>query len=117
MKTSSSAPKGKEMSEKKGIGAKGGKTKMFGPQDASSAQPSGAASHNGRHSPNNKWGVKAGPSGKMAGPQGAKPASPGGVTVSSSGPQKWGVSGGKGRMFGKQTASQAQSGTSSPKNG
>ena len=119
MKNNHSMPNGKtkEKSEKTGIGAKGGSTKMFGQQGADSAK-SGTSSPNSG-APNNKWGIPTGAGkGHMAKQQGADPAVAGTSSPNSGAPNnKWGVSGGKGKMFGKQTASNQRPGSSSGING
>lgn len=114
-------PMGKEKSDKPGDFAKGGSTKMFGPQDAS-PQPAGVSTPaNGRKSPDNKFSIASmsGKTGVMGKQRNAAPAiagqqSPGGRA---GGDTKFGVSGGSGKMFGQQTASAAQPGTSSARNG
>lgn len=119
MKNDHSKPNGKtkEKSEKSGIGAKGGSTKMFGQQGVAPSKPGQVSTSSG--SPNNKFGVGRGAGkGHMAKEGAADPALPGTSSPNNSKAEnKWGVSGGKSKMFGKQTASQAQAGTSSVHNG
>ena len=60
MKNNHSMPNGKtkEKSEKTGIGAKGGSTKMFGQQGADPAVAGTSSPNSG--APNNKWGIPTG---------------------------------------------------------
>lgn len=116
MKNNHSAPKGKEKSEKKNVGARGGSHSMAPQQGVAPSKPGQVSVSSA--SPNNKWGIGNGAGkGHMAGKGSADPAPAGTSSPSSGNNQKWGVSGGKGKMFGKQTASVAQSGTSSVSNG
>lgn len=97
MKTNSSAPKGKEKSEKTGFGAKGGSNKMFGkmgvqPSQAGVATPTRAPSA-GNNPP------KGGRTGVMGKQHGAAPAVAGKVSSGGSGGDNtFKVSGGKGHM-------------------
>lgn len=108
---------GKEKSEKGNSFAQGGKTKMFGPQSADPALPGTSSVNAG--SANNKFGIAPGTGkGHMAKPQGALPSLVGTSSPNAGSPDnKFGVKGGTTKMFGKQTATVAQPGTSSVRNG
>jgi len=113
VKTNNSVPNGrtKEKAEKTNVGAKGGSTKMFGPQDASPAVAGETAAHNGRKSPNNKWGVpnNVGKTGVMGKQRGAAAAVAGKVSSGGSGgDNSFKVSGGKGHMAGFSPAANAK---------
>lgn len=107
MKTSNSAPKGKEKSEKTGIGAKGGSTKMFGksgaaPREAGVSAPTRSQSFD-------KNALKGGRSGVMGKQRGAAPAEPGKTSSGGrGGDNSFKASGGKGHMAGFSPASNAK---------
>jgi hypothetical protein len=90
---------GKEKSEKMNAFAKGGTTKMFGPQDASTSNAGTSSPNNGRKSANNKHEAVGG-KGKMFGPQAADQQAPGVSGHVAGTSQKWGVKGGTTHMFG-----------------
>ena len=95
--------------------AGGGSGKMFGKMGVKPSSP-GVSVH--PTAPGmDKGPAHGGASG--GGKQGASvPSKSGGVTVGGhSGSNTFGVKGGSGKMFGKQTAARAQSGTSSKSNG
>lgn len=107
MKSNHSAPKGKEKSEKKGIGAKGGGSKMFGKSGAA-PQESGV-SNRSKLAPFSKDAAKGGRTGVMGKQRGAAPVesgkqSPGGR----SGDNSFKVSGGGSKMAGFSPASNAK---------
>lgn len=109
MKTSNSAPKGKEMAEKSGSFAKGGTTKMFGQQGADAAKP-GTSSVNPA-SANNKFGLPSnvGKTGVMGKQGGATPAIAGQSSVGGkAGDNSFKVSGGAGKMFGNTGSTPAK---------
>jgi len=97
MKTTSSAPKGKEKTEKMNVGAKGGSGKMFGkmgvqPAEAGVAAPTRAPSANNA-------APKGGRTGVMGKQGGAAPAVAGQVSSGGrGGDNTFKVSGGKGHM-------------------
>lgn len=107
MKNSHSAPKGKEKSEKMGIGAKGGTTKMFGkmgvqPSESGVAAPTRAPSA-GNNAP------KGGRTGVMGKQRGAAPAVSGQVSSGGrGGDNTFKVSGGNGHMAGFTGAQNAR---------
>lgn len=112
---------GKEKSEKDNLFARGGTTKMFGPQDASLANAGTSSPNNGNVKVNNTWGVGNNVGkGTMFGEQDASPAQPGESSPANgrkAPDNKWGVSGGTTKMFGPQTADTALPGSSAPRNG
>ena len=106
VKTSNSAPKGKEKSEKMGMGAKGGTTKMSGQNYVGPQTPFQSTSGGQKSNPP----VKGGRTGLQGKQRGASPARPG--LASSGGHDKFDntfkVSGGSGRMAGFSPASPAK---------
>lgn len=113
VKTNNSVPNGrtKEKSEKTNIGARGGSTKMFGPQDASPSNSGTSSPANSRIPPDNKFGIKnnAGKTGVMGKQRGAAPAVSGQVSPGGrAGDNSFKVSGGKGHMAGFSPAANAK---------
>lgn len=108
MKSNHSAPKGKEKSEKKGIGAKGGGSRMAGPQGVAPSKPGQVSVSSG--SPNNKFSIgKAGKSGVMGKQRGAAPVESGKVSSGGrGGDNSFKVSGGGSKMAGFSPASNAK---------
>lgn len=99
MKTSSSAPKGKEKTEKSGSFAKGGSNKMFGQMGVQPSQPGVSAPMNAPAATNNP--PKGGRTGVMGKQRGAAPAVAGQVSPGGrGGDNSFKVSGGKGHMAG-----------------
>lgn len=96
MKTTSSAPKGKEKSDKAGAFAKGGSGKMFGKMGVQPSQPGVSAP---MRAPSANNAAPKGGSGHMAKQSGAAPAVAGQVSTGGrSGDNTFKVSGGKGHM-------------------
>ena len=98
MKTSNSAPKGKEKTDKAGSFAKGGSNKMFGkmgvkPSEAGVAAPTRAPGMD-------KAAPKGGRTGVMGKQRNAAPSQPGKVTSggAAGGDNTFKVSGGRGHM-------------------
>lgn len=107
MKTSSSAPKGKEKSEKAGSFAKGGNTKMFGQMGVQPMKPGTAAPTSAPSTGNSP--IRGGKSGVMGKQRGAAPSVPGQVSSGGrGGDNSFKVSGGRGRMAGFSPASPAK---------
>lgn len=99
MKNNHSAPKGKEKSEKMGMGAKGGTTKMFGKSGA--APMEAGVSMRTKSAPFGKEAPKGGRTGVMGKQRGAAPVVPGQVSSGGrGGDNTFKVSGGKGHMAG-----------------
>jgi len=95
MKTTSSAPKGKEKTEKMGIGAKGGSGKMSGQNYAGPQQPGQSASMGQK----TNGSVKGGRTGVMGKQHGAAPAVSGQVSSGGrGGDNTFKVVGGKAHM-------------------
>ena len=109
VKTNNSKPssKTKEKSEKTGIGAKGGSTKMFGKSGA--APQEAGVSNRSSLAPANNSAIKGGRSGVMGKQRGAAPARPGEVSSGGhGGDNSFKVSGGKGHMAGFTPAANAK---------
>ena len=107
MKNNHSAPKGKEKSEKTGIGAKGGTTKMFGKSGVAPREPGVSAPT--RQQPFGKGMLKGGRTGVMGKQRGAAPAVSGQVSSGGrGGDNTFKVSGGKGHMAGFTGAQNAR---------
>jgi hypothetical protein len=107
MKTSSSAPKGKEKSEKAGSFAKGGSTKMFGKSGSAPDVPGSAAMPSLPRF--DKAPLKGGKTGVMGKQRGAAPSVPGQVSSGGrGGDNSFKVSGGRGRMAGFSPSSPAK---------
>lgn len=99
MKNNHSAPKGKEKSEKTGIGAKGGTTKMFAKSGAAPQEPGVAADT--RLPKFDKNPAKGGRTGVMGKQRGAAPAVSGQVSSGGrGGDNTFKASGGSGHMAG-----------------
>ncbi|MCA6318121.1 hypothetical protein [Phenylobacterium sp.] len=103
--------KSKQKTESSKEFAKGGGAKMAPQQGVKPSKPGQVSTSSAGKSGMN---FAKGASGRMAPQQTAAPSKPGQVTTSSGGKGKWGVSGGKTKMFGKQGATPALPGTSSP---
>lgn len=109
VKTNNSMPssKTKEKSEKTGMGAKGGTTKMFGKSGA--APQEAGVSNRSSLAPANNSAIKGGRSGVMGKQRGAAPSKPGEVSTGGyGGDNSFKVSGGKGHMAGFTPAANAK---------
>lgn len=96
MKTNSSAPKGKEMTEKMGFGAKGGTNKMAPKMGVQTSEPGVSAPMRAPKASND---APKGGSGKMAKQSGAAPAVAGQVSTGGmGGDNTFTVKGGGNRM-------------------
>jgi len=107
--TNNSKPssKTKEKSEKTGMGAKGGTTKMFGKSGAA-PQESGVSNRSSL-APANNSAIKGGRSGIMGKQRNAAPSQPGKVSSAcAGGDNTFKVSGGKGHMAGFTPAANAK---------
>jgi len=99
MKTSNSAPKGKEKTDKSGDFAKGGSTKMFAKSGVAPSQEGVSAPVSPQSF--NKDAPKGGKTGQVGNQKGAAVAQPGGLTMGGTGGDNtFKVSGGKTKMFG-----------------
>ena len=96
MKTNSSAPKGKEKSEKTGIGAKGGSGKMFGKMGVNTME-AGVAAPTRAPSANNA-APKGGRTGVMGKQGGVMPSAAGVASTYGKGNNTFKAEGGKAHM-------------------
>ena len=107
VKTTNSAPKSKEKSERTNIGAKGGSTKMFGKSGAAPQEP--GVSNRTSLAPASNAAIKGGRTGVMGKQRGAAPAAPGQFSSGGrGGDNSFKASGGKGHMAGFSPAANAK---------